>query len=85
LPPVGCLTADGHPTGRGAFQPVASRLPEAVRGLHLGLCPRGQENNALMKKKIKFSSYIGKFRVEQSYMTNGLLIYGEIFSYFLIY
>jgi hypothetical protein len=52
--------------------------------------------STLIKKKIKFSSYIGKFRVEhavaKSYMTNGLLIYGENFrssSYirkpFLIY
>jgi hypothetical protein len=43
---------------------------------------------ALIKKKIKFSSYIGKFTVEQfakSYMTNGFPIYGEIFSHFLIY
>jgi hypothetical protein len=79
----------------------------------------------LIKKKIKFSSYIRKFRVEQlqsllllnyllaltaglqrvdfvkffhndnygtvflrekkTYMTNGLLIYGEIFAHFLIY
>jgi hypothetical protein len=38
----------------------------------------------LIKKKIKFSPYIGKFRVEQLqshiYMTKGLLIYGEIFK-----
>jgi hypothetical protein len=27
-------------------QSATSRLPEAVRALHLGLCPRGQENNA---------------------------------------
>jgi hypothetical protein len=38
---------------------------------------------ALMKKKSKFSSNIRKFRVEQlqlavTYITNGLLIYGEI-------
>jgi hypothetical protein len=35
---------------------------------------------ALIKKKIKFSSYIKKFRVDhlQSHMTDGLLIYGEI-------
>ncbi len=39
----------------------------------------------LIKNKIKFSSYIGKLRVEQLQMTNGLLIYGEIFSHFLIY
>jgi hypothetical protein len=36
--------------------------------------------HALIKKKINFSSYIRKFRMEQlpfakSYMTNGLLIY----------
>jgi hypothetical protein len=47
-------------------------------------------DGTLIKNKIKFSSYIGKFRVEQlqlakSYMTNGLLIYGKIFSHFLIY
>ncbi len=44
----------------------------------------------LIKKKIKFSSYLRKFRMEQvpshiTYMTNGLLIYGEIFLHFLIY
>ncbi len=44
----------------------------------------------LIKKKIKFSSYIRKFRRDQgsvakSYMTNSLLIYGEIFAHFLIY
>jgi hypothetical protein len=40
-----------------------------------------------IKKKIKFSSYIRKFRLEQlqSHMTNGLLIYGEIFAHFLKY
>jgi hypothetical protein len=41
------------------------------------------------KKKNNFSSYIRKFRMEhavaKSYMTNGLLIYGEIFAHFLIY
>ncbi len=37
---------------------------------------------ALIKKKIKFSSYIRKFRVEQ---LQSLLIYGEIFAHFLIY
>ncbi len=47
--------------------------------------------HALIKKKIKFSSYtvyVGKSRsgaVAKSYMTNGLLIYGEILAYFLIY
>jgi hypothetical protein len=44
-------------------------------------------NPSLIKKKIKFSSYMRKFRIEQlqkkSYMTNGLLI-GEIFAHFLI-
>jgi hypothetical protein len=43
----------------------------------------------LIKKKIKFSSYIRKFRIEQLQshicMTNGLLLYGEIFAHFLIY
>jgi uncharacterized protein YjbI with pentapeptide repeats len=46
-------------------------------------------NCTLIKKKIKFSSYIRIFRVEQLqrhiFMTNGLLIYGEIFTHFLIY
>jgi hypothetical protein len=45
--------------------------------------------HTLIKKKIKFSSYIRKFRMEQLqshiYITNGLLIYGEIFAHFLIY
>jgi hypothetical protein len=48
-----------------------------------------RKQNALIKKKITFSSYIREFRVEQlqrhTYMTNGLLIYGEIFVHFLIY
>jgi hypothetical protein len=41
----------------------------------------------LIKNEIKFSSYIRKFRVERCkvYMTNGLLIYGEIFAHFFIY
>ncbi len=48
------------------------------------------KKNTLIKKKIKFSSYIRKFRMEHAvaksiYMTNGLLIYGEIFAHFLIY
>ncbi len=39
------------------------------------------------KKKIKFSSYIGKFRVEQlqSHMRKGFLIYEEMHKYFPIY
>jgi hypothetical protein len=48
--------------------------------------------DTLIKKKIKFSSYIRKFKMEQLQMTNGLLIYGEIFAHssyirkpFLIY
>ncbi len=46
--------------------------------------------SALIIKKIKFSSYIRKLRVEQLQshicMTNGLLlIYVEIFLHFLIY
>jgi hypothetical protein len=49
-----------------------------------------KENPILIKKKIKFSSYTRKFRVEQLqshtvYDYNGLLIYGEIIVYFLIY
>ncbi len=43
----------------------------------------------LVIKKIKFSSYIGKFRVEQviakSYMRKGFLIYEEMRKYFPIY
>jgi hypothetical protein len=42
----------------------------------------------LIKKKIKFSFYMYKEiqsgAVAKSYMTNGLLIYGEIFAHFLI-
>ena len=42
-----------------------------------------------IKKKIKFSSYIGKFRVEhavaKSYMRKGFLIYEEMRKYFPIY
>jgi hypothetical protein len=44
--------------------------------------------STLIKKNIKYSSNIRKFRLEhaiaKSYMTNGLLIYGEIFAHFLI-
>jgi hypothetical protein len=41
----------------------------------------------VIKKKNKFSSYkeIQNVAVAKSYMINGLLIYGEIFSLFLIY
>jgi hypothetical protein len=42
----------------------------------------------LIKKKIKFSSYLKKFRMEQlqsHIMTYRLLMYGEIFAHFLIY
>jgi hypothetical protein len=38
-----------------------------------------EEKGSLIKKKIKFSSYVRKFRMEQlqsQYMTNGLLICG---------
>ncbi len=50
----------------------------------------GEVNKStLIKKNIEFSSYIRKFRVEQfhtySHMSNGLLIYGEIFAHFLLY
>ncbi len=49
--------------------------------------PETMQTCTLIKKKIKFCSYIRKFRVEQlqSHVTNGLLIYGEIFAHFLIY
>jgi hypothetical protein len=41
---------------------------------------------ALIKNKIKFSSYIRKFRgIGCKVMTNVLLIYGEKFAHFLIY
>ncbi len=46
------------------------------------ICP------TLIKKKIKFFSYIKENSDEsgaKSYMTIGLLIYGEIFAQFLIY
>jgi hypothetical protein len=52
---------------------------------------RGRKNFVISytdKKKIEFSSYIWKFRVEQLHshiITNGLLISGEIFAHFLIY
>ncbi len=45
--------------------------------------------HTLIKKKINFSSYtykeIQSGAVAKSYMTNGLLIYREIFTHFLIY
>jgi hypothetical protein len=47
-----------------------------------------KEKSTLIKKKRKFSSYIKKIQsgaVAKSYMTNSLLIYGEIFAHFLIY
>jgi hypothetical protein len=40
------------------------------------------------KKKIKFSFIYKEIQneaVAKSYITNGLLIYGEIFAHFLIY
>ncbi len=40
---------------------------------------------ALVKKKIKFSSYRGNQNVSKSYMTNGLIIYDKLFAHFLIY
>jgi hypothetical protein len=43
----------------------------------------------LIKKKIKFSSYVRNIRVEQlqthTYMRKGFLIYEEMQKYFLIY
>jgi hypothetical protein len=45
--------------------------------------------HALIKKKIKFSSYLGKFRVEQLQshirMRKGFLIYEEMGKYFPLY
>ncbi len=46
------------------------------------------ETDTLIKKKIKFSSYIRKFRggaVEKSYLKKGFLIYEEMRKYFPIY
>ncbi len=45
------------------------------------------KKTTLIKKKIKISSYkeIQSGAVAKSYMTNGLLIYGEIIDHFLIY
>jgi hypothetical protein len=42
---------------------------------------------ALIKNKIKFSSYIGKFRMEhlQSHMRGRALIYEEMRKYLIIY
>jgi hypothetical protein len=49
----------------------------------------GNSESTLIKKKIKFSSYIRKFRVEQlqshTYMRKGFLIYEEMLKYFPIY
>jgi hypothetical protein len=47
----------------------------------------GHSTRALIKKKIKFASYkeIRNGADAKSYMTNCLLIYGEIFAPFLIY
>jgi hypothetical protein len=45
-------------------------------------------NVTLIKKKIKFSSIYKEIQnggVAKSYMTNGILIYREIFARFLIY
>ncbi len=41
--------------------------------------------DALIKKKIKFSSYIRKFGMEQLHMREGFLIYEEMRKYFAIY
>jgi hypothetical protein len=42
-----------------------------------------------LKKKMKFSSYMNKEiqngAIAKSYMTNGLLIYGQKFAHFVIY
>jgi hypothetical protein len=45
-------------------------------------------NSTLIKNKIKFSSYIRKFRsgaVAKSYMRKGFLIYEEMRKYLVIY
>jgi hypothetical protein len=45
------------------------------------------QSGTLIKKNIKFSSFVRKLRMEQlqSHMTNHLLIYGDIFAHLLIY
>jgi hypothetical protein len=48
--------------------PLASKKPSELLTEMLAPLPQGQENNALIKKKIKFSSYIGKFRVQRSHI-----------------
>jgi hypothetical protein len=45
----------------------------------------GEYISTLIKKKNKFSSYIGKFRVAKSNMRKGFQIYGEMRKYFPIY
>ncbi len=48
---------------------------------------RTNQNYTLLKEKIKFSSYIRKFRngaVAKSYMREGFLIYDEIRKYLTI-
>jgi hypothetical protein len=52
------------------------------------LCISFYISHTLIKKKIKLSSYIRKIQKGlgvKSYMTNGLLIYDQIFSEFLTY
>jgi hypothetical protein len=49
---------------------------------------RTNQNYTLLKKKIKFSSFIRKFRngaVAKSYMREGFLMYEEIRKYLTIY
>jgi malic enzyme len=71
---LGVIVAGIHHISDAVFLSAAEALADMV--------------STLIKKKIKFSSYIRIFRsgaVAKSYMTNGLLIYGEIFAHFLIY
>jgi hypothetical protein len=68
----------------------ASSKPGQIRAARIAAeagmtAHRSHRAATLIKKKVKFSSYIRKFRVEQleshSYMTNGLLIWGNICAF----
>jgi hypothetical protein len=79
---------------RGIIQYISGMSPPAVEVVWFGTVVQlssGKEGNfflyALIKKKIKFSSYIRKFRIKQlqSYMKKGFLIYEEMRKYLTIY
>jgi hypothetical protein len=68
------------------FQPGSLQQGELREVLHRRLLHPPQHQGTMIKKKIKFSSYeIQNGAVAKSYMTKGLLIYGDIFAHFLIY